>query len=92
MPVLHESDDLRPIQDPSDEFNIWTASKTLLLTLSTGDPFDANPPEDEHGAVMVDVEEADLVELLPQDEKDCVQKLHSFGDIVPPESRCYLKT
>lgn len=42
------------------------------LTLSSGDPFDANPPEDEHGAVVVDVEKADLVELLPQDEKDCV--------------------
>ena len=60
--------------------------------MSTGDPLDTNPPEDEHGAVVVDVEEADLVELLPQDEKDCVQKLHSFGDVVPPECRCYLKT
>lgn len=65
--------------------------KILSLTLSTGDPFDANPPEDEHGAVVIDMEEADLVELLPHDEKDCVQELHSFGDIVPPESRCYLK-
>lgn len=65
--------------------------KILSLTLSTGDPFDANPPEDEHGAVVIDMEEADLVELLPHDEKDCVQELHSFGDVVPPESRCYLK-
>lgn len=64
----------------------------ISLTLSSGDPFDADPPEDEHGAVVVDVEKADLVELLPQDEKDCVQELHSFGDVVPPESRCYLKT
>lgn len=66
--------------------------KSVLLTLPSRDPFDADPPEDEHGAVMVDVEEADLVELLPQDEKDCVQELHSFGDVVPPQSRCYLKT
>lgn len=65
--------------------------KSLSLTLSSRDPFDADPPEDEHGAVMVDMEEADLVEFLPQDEKDCVQELHSFGDVVPPESRCYLK-
>lgn len=64
----------------------------ISLTLSSGDPFDANPPQDEHGAVVVDMEKADLVELLPQDEKDRVQKLHSFGDVVPPESRCYLKT
>ena len=60
--------------------------------MSSRDPFDANPPEDEHGAVMVDMEEADLVELLPQDEEDGVQELHSFGDVVPPESRRYLKT
>lgn len=60
--------------------------------MSSGDPLDADPPEDEHGAVVVDMEKADLVELLPQDEKDRVQELHSFGDVVPPESRCYLKT
>lgn len=64
----------------------------ISLTLSSRDPFDADPPEDEHGAVVVDVKKADLVELLPQDEEDCVQELHSFGDVVPPESRCYLKT
>lgn len=64
----------------------------ISLTLSSGDPFDADPPQDEHGAVVVDMEKTDLGELLPQDEKDCVQKLHSFGDVVPPESRCYLKT
>lgn len=46
--------------------------KIPLLTLSSRDPLDANPPEDEHGAVMVDVKEADLVEFLPQDEKDRV--------------------
>lgn len=63
-----------------------------ILTLSTRDPFDTDPPEDEHGAVMVDVEEADLVELLPQDEKYCIQEFHSFGNIVPPQSRCYLQT
>lgn len=57
--------------------------------LSTRDPLDTDPPEDKHGAVMVDVEEADLVELLPQDEKDCIQEFHSFGDVVPPKSRCY---
>lgn len=64
----------------------------LSLTLSAGDPLDADPPQDEHGAVVVDVEEADLVELLPQDEKDGVQELHPLGDVVPPESRCYLET
>lgn len=61
------------------------------LTLSTGDPLDADPPQDEHCTVVVDVEEADLVELFPQNEKDCIQEFHSFGDIVPPKSRRYLK-
>lgn len=71
---------------------IHTTSEAHLLTLSTWDPFDSDPPEDEHGAVVVHVEEADLVELFPQDEEDCVQEFHSFGDVVPPQSRCYLKT
>lgn len=64
----------------------------LLLTLSTRDPLDTNPPEDEHGTVMVDVEEADLVELLPQYKKHSVQELHPFRDVIPPKSRCYLET
>lgn len=53
--------------------------------LATGDPFDANPPQNEHGAVVVDVQEADLVKLLPHDEEHCVQKLHPLGDVVPPQ-------
>ncbi len=36
----------------------------MILTLSTGDPLDANPPHSEHGAVMIHVQEADLAELL----------------------------
>ena len=63
-----------------------------VLTLSSRDPLDSDPPEDEHGAVMVDMEEADLVDLLPQDEEHCVQILHSLRDVVPPQSRCYLPT
>lgn len=48
------------------------------LTLSTGHPFDSDPPKCEHGAVVVHMQEADLVELLTQDEKDRVQVLHSL--------------
>lgn len=59
---------------------------SVLLTLSTRDPFDTNPPEDEHSAVVVDMEEADLAELLSQDEKNCVQVFYSFGYVVPPKS------
>ena len=69
-----------------------THTHTNTLTLSSGDPLHADPPQDEHGAVVVDVEEADLVELLPQDEEHRVQELHSLGDVVPPQGRRYLKT
>lgn len=58
----------------------------VLVALSTRDPFDADPPKNKHGAVVVDMEEADLVKLLPHDEKDRVQEFHSFGDVVPPKS------
>lgn len=57
----------------------------LILTLSTGDPFDANPPQSEHGAVVIDMQEADMVELLTQDEKHSVEVLHTFRNKVPPQ-------
>lgn len=57
----------------------------LILTLSTGDPFDANPPQSEHGAVVIDMQEADMVELLTQDEKHSVEVLHTFRNKIPPQ-------
>ena len=65
--------------------------RVCVLTLAARDPLDADPPQDEHGAVVVDMQEADLVKLLSHDEEHCVQKLHSFRDVVPPQSRCYLQ-
>lgn len=61
-----------------------------VLTLATRNPLDADPPQDEHGAVMIDVQEADLIKLLPHDEEHCVQKLHPLRDVVPPQGRRYL--
>lgn len=61
-----------------------------LLTLSSCHPFDADPPQREHGAVVVDVQEGDLVELLPQDEKHCVQILDALWDEIPPQSAGHL--
>lgn len=44
-----------------------------ILTLSTCNPLDANPPQSEHGAVVINVQKGDMVELLTKDEKHCVQ-------------------
>lgn len=62
----------------------------ILLTLSSCHPFDADPPQREHGAVVVDVQESDLVELFPQDEKHRVQILDALRDEIPPESAGHL--
>ena len=40
------------------------------LTLSSGHIFDSRPPVEDHGAVVVDVEERNLIVLLPQDEEE----------------------
>lgn len=49
-----------------------------VLTLATCHPLDSDPPQCEHGTVMVHVKERDLVVFLPQDEKHSIQILHSF--------------
>lgn len=61
-----------------------------LLTLPSCHPFDADPPQREHGAVVVHVQEGNLIELLPQDEKHRVQILNALGDEIPPQSSCHL--
>ena len=40
------------------------------LTLTTSNPLDPNPPEEEHGGMVIDVEERDLVVLLAKDEEN----------------------
>lgn len=61
-----------------------------LLTLSSCHPFDADPPEREHGAVVVNVQESNLVEFFSQDKEHCVQVLNTFGDEIPPQSSGHL--
>lgn len=62
-----------------------------LLTLPSCHPLDADPPEREHGAVVVNMEESHLVEFLPQDEEHRVQILDALGDEVPPQSSSHLQ-
>lgn len=60
-------------------------SKWLLLTRSTWHPFHSDPPQDEHGAVMVDVQECQLLVLLAQDEEDRVHELDQLRNVIPPD-------
>lgn len=55
------------------------------LTVSTRHPVHDEPPDVEHGGVMVDMQEGDLVVVLPQDEEESVHKLDEFGEVIPPE-------
>ena len=59
--------------------------REAVLTRAAGHPAHADPPEHEHGRVVVDVQERDLARLLPQHEEQRVGKLHQLGDVVEPE-------
>ena len=61
-----------------------------MLTLSSWDPLNSDPPQGEHGTVMIHVKKRDLVVFLPQDKKHRVQILNSFRYKVPPQSSSYL--
>lgn len=50
----------------------------MSLTLSTGHPFDPNPPKSEHGGMMVDMKERYLVVLLAKYEENSVKELHKL--------------
>lgn len=49
-----------------------------LLTLSTCHPFDTNPPQEEHGGMVIDMEKGNLTVLLAQDKEN----LSSFNKLV----------
>ena len=42
----------------------------MLLTLPTSNPLDSNPPEEEHGGMVVNMEKSHLAVLLAKDEED----------------------
>lgn len=50
----------------------------------TGHPFHANPPQREHGRMVVDMEKGQLVFLLAQYEEERVAELQQLREIVPP--------
>ena len=50
-----------------------------------GDVLDPDPPEAEHGGVVVHVEEGQLLLLLADDEEHRVEHLKELAEVVPPE-------
>lgn len=59
--------------------------------MATGDPVHDKPPDVQHGGVVVDVQDRDLVVVLAQDEEEGVHELDEFGEVVPPEDFDNLK-
>lgn len=57
-----------------------------ILTTSAGHPLDADPPEREHGTVVVHVQERELVFFFAQDEEERVHEFQYLGEVVPPDS------
>lgn len=55
------------------------------LTVAAGDPVHDEPPDVEHAGVVVDVEEGDLVIVLPEYEEEGVHELDELGEVVPPQ-------
>ena len=55
--------------------------------VSAGKKVDVDPREGDHGAVVVHVQEGQLIVLSPQDEEDRVQQLQNLGEVVEPEGR-----
>lgn len=54
-------------------------------TLPTRYPVEHAPPDVEHGGVVVNVQERNLIVLLPQNEEYRVQELNELGEVVPPQ-------
>lgn len=53
--------------------------------MAAGDPVHHKPPDVQHGDMMVDMQDRDLVVVLPQDEEEGVHEFYEFGEVVPPE-------
>lgn len=55
------------------------------IRVATGDPVHHEPPDVQHGGVVVHMQDRDLVVVLTQDEEEGVHELYEFGEVVPPE-------
>lgn len=67
---------------------IWVTggqSCVKTLTMATGYPVHNEPPDIQHGSVMVDVKKGDLMVVLSENEEKGVHELNELGEIVPPQ-------
>lgn len=78
--LLQKAFDCKAVEFPCEE-----------LTVATRHPVHDEPPDVEHGGVMVDVQEGDLVVVLPQNEEESVHKLNEFGEVIPPKYVYHLR-
>lgn len=53
--------------------------------LASRNEHDAKPPDIEHGAVVEDVEESDLIVLLSQHHQYGIRKLDQLREEIPPQ-------
>ena len=61
-----------------------------ILTQSSGNEHHHPPPDVQHGGVVEDVQECDLVVLLAQNHQNGVVQLNRLREEVPPQNVCYL--
>lgn len=55
------------------------------IRMAAGDPVHHKPPDIQHGGMVVDVEDRDLVVVLTQNEEEGVHEFYEFGEVVPPK-------
>lgn len=55
------------------------------IRMAAGNPVHHKPPDVEHGGMVVDVQDCDLVVILAKDEEEGVHEFYEFGKVVPPE-------
>ena len=63
----------------------------MVLTVSSHKPLGYHPPYHDHGAVVVDMQEGDLVVLLAKFEEECFEEFDGFGEEVEPDGTGHLK-
>ena len=68
-----------------------TCKAAKSLTAASCIPPNSYPPQKHHGAVVVDMQEGDLVVLLAKYEEECIEEFNDFGEEVEPDDTSKLE-